>query len=225
MYKLKRFFKEILILKLLIHIYRNLSCKGKTLFFKYNWRKLNNHNQTSVSKIFKKGIVQVGNNSYGEINVFSWHSENEGLNIGHCVSISEGVKFILGGNHHTGGFTTFPFKSIARVFEPNLDASSKGVIEIGDDTWVGTDSIILSGVKIGRGCVIAAGSIVTKSFPNYSVIGGNPAKFIKFRLNDAEIKIASKIKFEHIDIQNLSDEQIVSLYAKPTDETLNKFMS
>ncbi len=224
MYQIRSVLKRFLILKVSFDIFNSLKKQIQTLFFKYNWRKLNRHNRTSVSIMFKEGIVQVGNNSYGEINAFSWHSHNEGLNIGHYVSISSGVKFLLGGNHHTLGFTTFPFKSIARVYEPDLDAGSKGEITIGDDTWIGTDSIILSGVKIGRGSVIAAGSVVTKSFPDYSIIGGNPAKFIKFRLNDAEIALATKVNFEHIDIHNLSDEKISAFYAKPTESTLNKIM-
>jgi acetyltransferase-like isoleucine patch superfamily enzyme len=224
MYQIRSVLKGVLILKVSFDIFKSLKKQIQTLFFKYNWRKLNRHNRTSVSNMFKEGIVQVGNNSYGEINAFSWRSNNEGLNIGHYVSISSGVKFILGGNHHTSGFTTFPFKSIASAYEPNIDASSKGKIIIGDDTWIGTDSIILSGVTVGRGCVIAAGSVVTKSFPNYSVIGGNPARFIKFRLNDAEIAIASKVNFEHIDINNLSDENVLGFYAKPTEEALSKIV-
>lgn len=57
-------------------------------------------------------------------------------------------------------------------------------IVIGDDVWIGANVIILPGVSIGNGCVIGAGSVVTKSVPEYSVVGGNPAKIIRNRKND-----------------------------------------
>ena len=59
---------------------------------------------------------------------------------------------------------------------------------IEDDVWVGANAIILKGVTIGRGSVIGAGSVVTKSIPNYSVVVGNPAKVIKKRFSDEEIQ-------------------------------------
>lgn len=54
-------------------------------------------------------------------------------------------------------------------------------IMIEDDVWIGARAIILPGVKIGKGCIIGAGAVVTKSFDDYSVIGGNPAKLLKLR--------------------------------------------
>ena len=53
--------------------------------------------------------------------------------------------------------------------------------EIGDDVWIGANSIILPGVKVGNHCIVAAGSIVTKDVPDYAIVGGNPAKVIKMR--------------------------------------------
>lgn len=61
---------------------------------------------------------------------------------------------------------------------------------IGDDVWIGHGAIILGGVNIGKGSIIAAGAVVTKDFPNYSIIGGNPARVIKQRfdqISDIEI--------------------------------------
>ncbi|HPE95032.1 MAG TPA: acyltransferase [Bacillota bacterium] len=57
-------------------------------------------------------------------------------------------------------------------------------VEISDDVWIGGRVIILPGVKIGKGCIIAAGAVVTKSTPEYTVVGGNPAKVLKQRTNN-----------------------------------------
>ena len=70
-----------------------------------------------------------------------------------------------------------------------IDEAKKIAIEIGHDTWIGSDVKILEGIKIGIGVVIGAGSIVTKDIPNYEIWGGNPAKKIKDRFNEEEKKI------------------------------------
>ncbi len=57
-------------------------------------------------------------------------------------------------------------------------------VAIGDDVWIGARAIILPGVKIGSGTIIAAGSVVTKDVPEYSIVGGNPAKLLKKRFED-----------------------------------------
>ncbi len=54
-------------------------------------------------------------------------------------------------------------------------------VEIGDDVWIGTRVIILPGVKIGSGAIVGAGAVVTKNIPDYAIVGGNPAKIIKYR--------------------------------------------
>ena len=69
------------------------------------------------------------------------------------------------------------------------ELKSNGGVEIGNDVWIGKSSIILSGITIGDGAVIAAGSIVTKDVEPYSVVAGIPAKLIKKRFNDNIIKI------------------------------------
>lgn len=60
-------------------------------------------------------------------------------------------------------------------------------IVVEDDVWIGTGAIILKGVKIGRGSVVAAGSVVTKDTPPYSIVAGNPAKVIKYRFTEEQI--------------------------------------
>ena len=62
-----------------------------------------------------------------------------------------------------------------------LQKGVKTKVIIGDDVWIGTRSILMPGIKVGNGVIIGAGSIVTKDIPDYAVVGGSPARIIKFR--------------------------------------------
>jgi maltose O-acetyltransferase len=66
-----------------------------------------------------------------------------------------------------------------------LQTAPKEPVYIGDDVWIGARVIILPGRKIGEGVIIGAGAVVTKDVPDYAVVGGNPAKVIKFRNKEA----------------------------------------
>lgn len=81
-----------------------------------------------------------------------------------------------------------PIRLASKIMDVDYDwkgINSKVIIE--DDVWVGYGSILVSGIKIGRGSIIAAGSIVTKDIEPYTIVGGNPAKFIKYRFTEDEI--------------------------------------
>ena len=84
-----------------------------------------------------------------------------------------------------------------------------GVV-IEDDVWVGTRAIILHGVTIGRGAVVAAGAVVAKNVPPYSIVGGVPAKVIKFRWDVATIlehELLLYLENERLSCQQLSQDQ------------------
>jgi virginiamycin A acetyltransferase len=78
---------------------------------------------------------------------------------------------------------------------PHADALSKGDIAVGHDVWIGVGAMILSGVKIGNGAIVAAGAVVTKDVPPYSIVGGVPAKVIRMRLSDSQIAALEKIQW------------------------------
>ena len=70
-----------------------------------------------------------------------------------------------------------------------------GDIIIENDVWVGARSTIMSGVKISNGAVVAAGSVVTKDVPPYTIVGGNPARIIKYRFDESQIEKLLKISW------------------------------
>lgn len=84
------------------------------------------------------------------------------------------------------GVSTYPFKR--KLFHGGEEAVSKGDIIVGDDVWVGYGATILSGVHIGQGAVIAAGAVVNKDVPPYAIVGGIPAKVIKYRFSESVCK-------------------------------------
>lgn len=196
--------------------------KNITLYYhKKQWRKLNKHNETVAMRIFDREKVSVGNFTYGHLNVFEWGVMGERLQIGNFVSIAEGVKFILGGNHSMDGYSTFPFSAKAGL-DAGIDAKSKGAIVVNDDVWIGLDAVILSGVTIGRGAIIAAGSIVTRHVQPYAIVAGNPAKFVKYRLSEDEIKVASRIDFKKIKVGLINEKNVHVLYNRPKEVELIK---
>lgn len=190
----------------------------KLFFFRIKWVKKNRHNTTVPRRIFDETIVSVGRFSYGPLNVFSYGNPNEKLIIGDFVSISSDVKFILGGNHAINNILTFPFK--VKLYGQDTEASTKGPIIIEDDVWIGMNSLILSGVRIGQGAVVAAGSVVTKDIPAYSIVGGNPAKIIRYRFNSDTVNKLKNINFKKIDVDFIKKN--IEVFYKDVDDKLYK---
>jgi acetyltransferase-like isoleucine patch superfamily enzyme len=153
----------------------------KRYLHKKAWRKLNPHNETAPANFFRLEKVLVGKKTYGVLNVTDASPLDTKLQIGNYCSISPGVRFLLGGEHQIDSISTFPFK--VKCFGYDYEAGSKGDIVVGDDVWIGTNAIICSGVKIGQGAIVAAGAVITKDVPPYSIVAGIPAKVIKYRFN------------------------------------------
>ena len=88
---------------------------------------------------------------------------------------------------------------------------SKGNIIVDDDVWIGFRSTILSGVHIGQGAIVAAGSLVTKDVPPYAIVGGVPAKVIKYRFSPEMITELLKVDYNQL-TEELVKEHIEDLY-------------
>ncbi|MQR99657.1 CatB-related O-acetyltransferase [Gluconobacter aidae] len=130
----------------------------------------------------------IGPHTYGAPTVLE--VEEAGLTIGDYCSIGPGVTIILG-NHRADLVSTYPFRTLSHFWpsaaEGENDHSSKGDVIIGNDVWIGAHATIMSGVTIGDGAVIAAQALVTKSVPPYAIVGGNPAKVIRYRFSETVI--------------------------------------
>lgn len=143
-----------------------------------------------------------------------WHLDK--LIIGNYVCIASGVIILMGGNHnhHSEWITVYPFvEQIETSYEP------KGDTIIENDAWIGMNAMIMPGVTIGEGAIVAAGSVVSKDVPPYTIVGGNPAKEIKKRFTDKEIEKLKEMRWfdwerEKIEraIHILSSSSINQLY-------------
>ena len=114
------------------------------------------------------------------------------LVIGSFCSIGSGAAFIMAGNqgHRRDWISTFPF-----YWMPEIDAfegarngfEPAGDTVIGNDIWIGTEAIVMPGVKIGHGAVIGTRALVTKDVEPYAIVGGNPSKTLRMRFVEADI--------------------------------------
>ena len=141
---------------------------------KYGLLKFNHNNLSIGKRTYINGLKNIffKDNIYISTDVNIMPSEKSKIYIGSYVMIAQKV-MIIGGNHN-----------ISRTDIPMMlqGDGKQGDIIIDDDVWIGAGAIILTGVTIGKGSVIAAGSIVTKDVEPYTIVGGNPAKLIKKRV-------------------------------------------
>jgi acetyltransferase-like isoleucine patch superfamily enzyme len=149
----------------------------------------NPHNLTRLH--LKAGVErwgwQIGDFSYGAPKV-RFADADAGLSIGRYCSFSDGVEVFLGGNHRWDWVTTYPFSGLRDLW-PEAPATrdhhaTRGPVEIGHDVWFGSGAVVLSGVRIGTGAVIAARAVVTRDVPPFAIVAGNPARVIRLRFAD-----------------------------------------
>lgn len=131
------------------------------------------------------------------------------LMIGSYCSIGSGAAFIMAGNqgHRNDWISTFPFAFVPE--EPGFADARNGYMPAGDtvignDVWIGSEAIIMAGVTIGHGAVIGTRALVTKDVEPYSIVGGNPAKLIRKRFNEAEIAMLLEMAWWDWPIERMS---------------------
>ena len=132
-------------------------------------------------------------------NKILWETNENQLIVGKFCSIADRFIVYLGNNHNKEWVTTYPFGHIHREIFSKFDGlghpSTKGSVIIGNDVWIASNVTIMSGVKIGDGAIIANSSHVVKDVEPYSMVGGNPAKLIRYRFTPNQIQELLKIKW------------------------------
>lgn len=175
-----------------------------------------------IKNVIKAPNIIVGDYTYYDDNnaptdfeknniLFNYPKFGDRLVIGKFCAIASGTTFIMGpANHRISSVTTYPFNVFGGAWEENTpdhlsQLPFKGDIVIGNDVWIGRESVIMPGVKIGDGAIIGAYSVVAKDIPPYTVAGGNPAKVIKKRFDDELTDVLLKLKWWDFEAEKLVD--------------------
>ncbi|PFD99357.1 CatB-related O-acetyltransferase [Priestia megaterium] len=188
----------------------------KVKFINKIWRrihypKIKFHGNVSYTDCELGDYCSFGNNTHlhnVSIQQFSYIGPNSRINnteIGKFCSISEGVKIGLG-THPIEHISTSPvFYSINNQLP--LMFSHKPLFEeykttkIDNDVWIGANVVLLDGIHIGNGAIIAAGAVVTKNVPDYAIVGGVPAKIIRYRFDEETRQLLIDSKWWEKDIK------------------------
>jgi Acetyltransferase (isoleucine patch superfamily) len=146
---------------------------------------------------------QIGRNSYINDLRIQLHEGNETINIkiGNYCSIAYNVQMLIDRNHDYQSVSTSPMLEIQRKLP------KRGQILIGHDVWIGNNAVLLSGIKVGHGAVIAADTVVTKDVPPYAIVGGNPMRIIKYRFEEEIIHKLLRLKWWNWDTSLIEERK------------------
>ena len=131
------------------------------------------------------------------------------LIIGKFCALARGIKFIMNGaNHKLDGFSTYPFQIFGNGWEKVTPQTGelpyKGDTVIGNDVWIGYEVVMMPGVQVGDGAIIAAKSVVVSDVPPYTIFGGNPAKCVRQRFDEDAIRALLEVAWWHWDIEKIT---------------------
>jgi len=165
---------------------------------------------------FSEG-VSISGSSIGRGTYVGKDSLLDNSKIGRFCSIASNVK-IIAARHKTEKFvSTHPafyslrkqagFTFVKEQLYDEFKLIDDYYVIIGNDVWIGTDAILIGGIKIGDGAIILAGSIVTKDVVPYSIVGGIPAKHIRYRFNDYTVDKLKSLKWWNWELVKIKEQQ------------------
>jgi len=182
-------------------------------------------NVRSGKNVFIGMFNNLNNVQIGDFTYIAGKSRIRNAKIGSYTSIAKGLNTGFG-THPTNFFSTSPiFHSSNNVFkkkyilENNFEEFKETII--GNDVWIGLNVILMDGVNIGDGSIIAAGSVVTKNVPPYSIVGGVPAKLIKMRFDNDTINVLQNSKWWENDPEEIISK-LRDLVGADLDQLKNK---
>lgn len=146
-------------------------------------------------RLLKSGRVTQGPQSYGIPTVLTYMLGTERLIVGNYSSL--GGTYLLGGKHSTVNVTTYPHRINFGMEGYGTDGypTFSGDTHVGSDVWTCAGSFMMSGVTIGDGAIVAAGSVVVKDVPPYAIVGGNPAQIIGHRFTPEQREALLEIRW------------------------------
>lgn len=168
------FFAKFLIL------YRKVNRRIKMIILRSAFKKYGKNFVFDPNDIFSYATIEVGDDVYIGTGATLSASKSK-IVLGNKIMFGPNVT-IMGGDHNTTQIGKYMYDVKEKLPENDL------AVIIEDDVWIGTGAIILKGVKIGTGSIIAAGALIIKDVPPYTIVGGVPAKVLKKRFTEKELQ-------------------------------------
>ena len=174
-------------LKLVYYVMRNLRNALRDAMFGADY--------AQMRRLERAGRLVTGPQTYGIPTILTFDGGREKLIAGDYCSLNG--TFVLGGKHAVDAVTTYPHRINWKMPGARTDGfpTPTGDTIVGSDVWTCAGALILSGVTIGDGAIIGAGAVVTKDVPPYAIVGGNPAKVLRYRYDEEQREALLSIRW------------------------------
>ena len=188
-----------LLLYYAIYLVRGCTTRFLSFFYKKMMRRCGHHVRFSaLTSEFTYRNISIGDEVYIGPRAMFLCTESQ-IIIGNKVLFGPHVT-IIGGDHRVTDVGRFIYDVHDKHPEDDQD------VHIGDDVWIGTNTTLLKGVHVGRGAVVAAGALVVKDVPPYAIVGGVPAKVMKYRFTPDQIRAHERQLYR--EEERLSDDYL-----------------